>query len=245
MAKKHRSTGAKPASRRPPKGRPGGRTPKPSGKGIAYGVLKGVLIGSRREDADPNSPHYSLKLEIPEDESGRTWSVPVNVQSTDKSEVLFLSDMDLGRQSSSSVAAGWKKKFAALDKLEWGWTALPEHTPGVALDYVREKLFTKAEMTHLPASGPGANDDVQDAVELAVQRAMQQKATVYVFGAKFSNGGVHDIHMNQGNSGNWKKDNGIYQDGGVLMAFPSGRNTGLFFAFQTQDWDTDEAGNPR
>jgi uncharacterized protein YukJ len=31
--------------------------------------------------------------------------------------------------------------------------------------------------------------------------------------------GIHDIHMNQGNDGKYKKDNGAYQDGALVFAW--------------------------
>ncbi len=52
--------------------------------------------------------------------------------------------------------------------------------------------------------------------------------------------------MNQGNSGQFKKDNGVYQDGGLFIHFPS-RNKwiAVFIAFQVQAWHTDDlTGDP-
>jgi hypothetical protein len=55
-----------------------------------------------------------------------------------------------------------------------------------------------------------------------------------------TNKGIHDIHMNQGNpSGTFEKDNGIFQDGGLILKFPN-RYVGLFLRFQTQWLPTDE-----
>jgi len=44
---------------------------------------------------------------------------------------------------------------------------------------------------------------------------------------------VHDIHMNQGNSGAFGRDDGVWQDGGLLMHFPGeSRWVAVFLAFQ-------------
>lgn len=51
--------------------------------------------------------------------------------------------------------------------------------------------------------------------------------------------------MNQGNSGKYKKDNGVYQDGGLVFQYPNGKWQAFFFAFQSQTFDTDDQGNPR
>ena len=51
--------------------------------------------------------------------------------------------------------------------------------------------------------------------------------------------------MNQGNSGKWKKDNGVFQDGAIYVEYPDDRWRAFFFAFQSQTFDTDDKGNPR
>ena len=73
--------------------------------------------------------------------------------------------------------------------------------------------------------------------------------TAYVFGARFRAGGfpigVHDVHMNQGNSGPYAHDNGPYQDGGlVLTSRHSSTAVGIFLAFQGQSFNTDDNGHP-
>lgn len=55
----------------------------------------------------------------------------------------------------------------------------------------------------------------------------------------------HDIHMNQGSTGSFKRTNGVWQDGGMLIHFESeDRWVAVFLAFQSQCWHTDdEKGN--
>ena len=48
--------------------------------------------------------------------------------------------------------------------------------------------------------------------------------------------------MNQGNVGPHSGDNGVFQDGGLILKFPD-RYLGLFLGFQTQRIPTDAAGN--
>ncbi|MFY4703060.1 DUF2278 family protein [Burkholderia glumae] len=50
--------------------------------------------------------------------------------------------------------------------------------------------------------------------------------------------------MNQGNSGSYKKDNGVYQDGCLMLRYPDGSWLAVFIAFQSQTFDTDDHGNP-
>jgi hypothetical protein len=53
--------------------------------------------------------------------------------------------------------------------------------------------------------------------------------------------GVHDIHMNQGNSQRFRHDDGVWQDGGLLLHYPAQDQwVGIFLAFQSQAWHTDD-----
>ena len=56
-----------------------------------------------------------------------------------------------------------------------GFTLLPGQAGGLALDFIRANLFDRTAMRPVPATAPGAR-----------QRPARQR--------------VHDIHMNQGNS---------------------------------------------
>jgi hypothetical protein len=90
-----------------------------------------------------------------------------------------------------------------------------------------------------------------------------QDGELFAFGAKFpepgqpsnprpidrefrTNQGLHDIHMNQGNPnpGPFAKDNGVFQDGGLILKFGS-RYVGLFLRFATQWLPTDNATGHR
>jgi uncharacterized protein YukJ len=53
--------------------------------------------------------------------------------------------------------------------------------------------------------------------------------------------------MNQGNPpGRHERDNGVWQDGALLLHFPAeGRWTALFLAFQSQRWHVEETADDR
>jgi hypothetical protein len=89
-----------------------------------------------------------------------------------------------------------------------------------------------------------------------IRRAVDDPTVVaYVFGQRFGpephtedkvfgflpGNGVHDIHMNQGNSGPFTRDDGIWQDGGLLLHLISeNRWIAVFLAFQSQSFHTDD-----
>jgi uncharacterized protein YukJ len=213
-----------------------------------YGVLRGRPDRAQREE-DPNSPHYQIRVLGP---SGQRWRVPVNVmsavsdpQNPSFSEVLYCVD-DQFRHVQLD-------QFASLPE---GYTELGR---GEGLDYIRGNLFDRTRMRHLPHSGPGANDDLQDIVDMWTSRAIDDRAECFAFGTPWDPGtprpidreldtdrGVHLIHMNQGSAGRFRSDNGVWKDGGLLFHFPSTQRwVGIFLAFQSQSWHTDdETGHP-
>jgi len=117
---------------------------------------------------------------------------------------------------------------------------------------------TKA-MTPVPADATGTTNDLKDKLESAVVAAMSMEGSIiYAFGSRWGpeenkpdqyfkfvpGNGVHDIHMNQGNSGQYAQDNGAYQDGALMIAYADNTWRAFFFAFQSQTFDTDDQGNP-
>lgn len=229
---------------------------------MEYGVLKARIIKGYREDDDAKSPHYQIVLEELVDKAQslfRKWKSPVNVQSRvgagAESELLYYIDSNLLKQAKVHQARAelWQRKLAALSALPEGFHANGREgkNPDLALDYVREHLFDRDEMNTMPATSPGAWDDLQDYIDFYVRRAVESgdAVTAYIFGACIRSGGsiigVHDVHMNQGNSGPYARDNGPFQDGGlVLTSRHSTTAVGIFLAFQGQSFLTDDQGHP-
>jgi len=116
-------------------------------------------------------------------------------------------------------------------------------------------------MRALPATEPGPDNDLADSLDHYVHRALGDPgARIYAFGERWGpeNGkpdkvfgfapgnGMHDIHMNQGNSGAFVADDGVWQDGGLLLHFPGADQwVGVFLAFQSQAWHTDDTTGHR
>jgi hypothetical protein len=103
---------------------------------------------------------------------------------------------------------------------------------------------------------PGPGNDLKELIDLYIQRAIQaEDGLLYVFGEPWGpepstpdkyfgfrpGSGIHDIHMNQGSVGRFQASNGVWQDGALLIHFPS-RNqwVGIFLAFQSQCFHTDD-----
>ena len=203
-----------------------------------YGVLVARAIERRREGGT-DSPHYQIHLA---DGVGAGYRAAVNVLSAESpSELLYYVDDDLEHPITGALAG-----------LTPGWHALG---PRGGLDFIRGNLFTRADMRALPPDVAGPDNDLADVLDHYVQRAIAEPdALVYAFGEPWGpesardkifgfrpGNGVHDIHMNQGNSARFRGDDGVWQDGGLLLHFPGeSRWVGIFLAFQSQAWHTDD-----
>jgi uncharacterized protein YukJ len=206
-----------------------------------YGVLKGKVVAAKREN-NQSTPHYQIHILA----SAVHYRIAVNVKSKQApSELLFL------------VAEGFQHPLTArLSDLAEGFTPLASVPGGQALDYIRANLFNRLNMKRLPASLPGPDNDLSDRVEHFVKRAMQETgAWIYAFGQRWGpeaqtkdkifsflpGNGIHDIHMNQGNVPPFLGDDGVWQDGGLVLHFPATNQwVAIFLAFQSQAWHTDD-----
>jgi uncharacterized protein YukJ len=212
----------------------------------SYGLLSGRVVETRREGA-ADSPHYQIHVV---DRLGEHFRVAVNVESAQApSELRYLVDDDLQHPVTAS-----------LPDPESGWTDLPTGPGGgggASLDYVRANLFDPAAMRLLPPEVSGPDNDLADLFDHYLQRAVADQGVVlYAFGERWGpestaadkafgfrpGNGVHDIHMNQGNTGRFTRDDGVWQDGGLLLHLAAeSRWVGIFLAFQSQTWHTDDA----
>src|ERR1700733_12686338 len=200
-----------------------------------------------------SSAHYQITVQA----KGGPFTVAVNIQSVDGSEVLYAIEEGFTPPDEAGVLA-----------LPTGMTSLKSEAGGLALDYVRSMvngraMITKAQMTLLPQlKSKGLSEEermmnrartaeLQNAGGTLLNMTIADKdGTIYAFGSAYADSGrvdgIHDIHMNQGNPvNNHGGDNGVWQDGALLIHLPSKATwTAVFIAFQTQSWNTDGAGNP-
>jgi uncharacterized protein YukJ len=206
-----------------------------------YGVLAGRVI-DRRAEGGTDSPHYQIHLRG----GDADFRVAVNVLSQlHPSELLYLADEAFGHPV-----------VQELPGLAEGFTLLPSQPGGLALDFIRANLFDRTMMRPVPATAPGPDNDLADKLDHFVERAAADPAArVYAFGQRWGpeastrdkvfgflpGNGVHDIHMNQGNSQQFRRDDGVWQDGGLLLHYPGQDQwVAIFLAFQSQAWHTDD-----
>jgi uncharacterized protein YukJ len=223
-----------------------------------YSVLAGDPVSGKVVTG--SSTHYQITMNA----TGGPFTVAVNIQSTDGSDVLYAILEDFTPPNAAGLLA-----------LPMGMTALKSEPGGLALDYVRSQIgghpmITRGQMTLLPRVSSKGNEQermlnqarasaLQNAVVTLLNMTIADKdGVIYAFGSAYADGGkvdgIHDIHMNQGNpvgggkSGGFGGDNGVWQDGALLIHLPAqgpnGSWTAVFIAFQTESWSSNAAGNP-
>jgi len=200
-----------------------------------YSVLKG---DPQAGTVSGKNPHFR----IPVNTFSGMFTIDVNVESTDGSEVLYLIHQNFTPPDAEALGA-----------LSTGVTGLEREPGGLALDYVREMvngapLVAHSQMSLLPIGGATMENQVATILNQAIK---DDNSAIYAFGSSYAdpNGqqGIHDVHMNQGNpKGPFQKDNGVWQDGAVFVELPaSDKWIAIFLAFQTESWTTDDSGNSR
>jgi len=206
-----------------------------------YGVLRGSVIDHRL--ASGANAHFQLHVV----DEATHYRIAVNVESKlQPSELEYIIDSNFRHPVLDAVAA-----------LPAGWSSLERKPDGAALDFIRGNLFNRDDMRELPFDVPGPDNDLNEKLAHYVRRAIaDEDATVFAFGERWGpeqgkadkifgfapGNGVHDIHMNQANVGQFVGDDGVYQDGALLLHFPSPEQwVAVFLKFQSQTWHTDDS----
>jgi uncharacterized protein YukJ len=205
-----------------------------------YGLLKGKAI-EVRPGAGQN-PHYQVYIV----DDTTDYRIAMNVQSAlMPNELEYLIDDRFTHPIT-----------ALLTEVPLGFTKIASKPGTSALDYIRGNLFDRTKMRILPFNVPGLDNDLNEKIDNVMQRAVaDEEAVVYAFGERWGpeknkkdkyfgflpGNGIHDIHMNQSNVATFVGDDGVWQDGGVLIHFPTQNQwVAIFLKFQSQGWHTDD-----
>jgi uncharacterized protein YukJ len=196
----------------------------------SYGVLKATILGRRL--ATYRTDHYQLLCGV----GTARWRVTINAHS----------DAPPSEVAHATLRPFAHPMIARLDGLREGWRGL---RPGEGLDYLRGGLCRPEQFRPLPLAKPGPANDLNELFDAHLRRG----ARVYAFGEPwgpdrdpdpffgFPRGrGIHDVHQNQGNVRQYRRDDGVWQDGGLLVKH-DGVWTALLLRFQSQSWRTDDA----
>jgi uncharacterized protein YukJ len=256
-----------------------------------YGLLRGAVINVLpfKKIGD----HYNIEIRA----AGKLYRIAVDVYSTLKGSPKSWSADGSTQWDTDRLVMFYKDEQYTHPILIPLLQAAEGLTPGAALpaplhpDYVRYQpaLFPLDQMVTVPPKqsdkdGNDLNDDIDPWIQKAKNNA---QAEVFAFGSSWDDStdphpdphqyfhpnpslGIHDIHMNQGDSGSQGVNNGAGQDGALFIRFAGAANAGniagaklgptagnaaagsadadtwvaMFFRFQNQSIDTDAQGNP-
>jgi uncharacterized protein YukJ len=188
----------------------------------------------------PDANHFEIKLNTGND----FYRIAVNVRSQDGSMLMSFIDYTYQHELCRRLLEAFPENGiyninSTVDRKQFG------------LDFLRRNMIGDFNrMIVLPNNAPGLDNDLQDKLTLALDKTQADPAArIFAFGEKWpstnrrdryfpeiKDQGLHDIHMNQGNPRNYHdKDNGVFQDGGLLIYYPSlERWTVILLAFQSQ-----------
>jgi uncharacterized protein YukJ len=197
----------------------------------SYGVLKAKILDRRH--ATERSAHYQLLCGV-----GTTrWRVAVNARS----------DLAPSEIEHATIVSFSRPFLTKLEALNEGWHRLKARE---GLDYIRGGICVPEQFHPLPIDKEGPNNDLNELLDLFLIRG----ARVYAFGEPwgpdpdkdpffgFEHGrGIHDVHQNQGNTREFRRDDGVWQDGGLIVSRPGKDFAAIFLRFHTQAWRTDDS----
>lgn len=203
-----------------------------------FRVLKGTASDLALDD--DNSPHIEIRIEA----GGDSHRIAVNVRSVQPPHDLLYAHVPLVHPITAQLVG-----------LPFGVTDIKNDNPDFGIDYVRGGLIDREDMEIAPYQAPGAHNDLRDFIEPIVRQGMEDDTIhFYAFGSTWGpendkkdayfdflpGRGIHNIHMNQGSKGRFKGDNGVNQDGCLLIHFSASDEwKAIFLSFQSQSWNTD------
>jgi len=213
---------------------------------IRYGVLRGKPAQILHHKPEDPAPHLEAQIDMP----NGPWRLAINVRSDDQTNLLFSCEQHFTHPV-----------LRNLEGLPPGLTRPQREDRHLRLDYVRGNLFDTSAMRTADAGCIGDPDALDTLLSNALGRVKDtQGAELFAFGNPWGpesekpdqyfgflpGRGIHDIHMNQGSPPPHDRDDGVWQDGGLILSFPGGDATAFFFAFQSQTWATDDiTGRPK
>lgn len=195
-----------------------------------YGVLKTTILDRRL--ATDRSAHYQLLCGV----GTARYRVAINARS----------DLPPSEVAQATLVPFAHPLTERLAKLNDGWHALKARE---GLDYVRGNLCRPDRFQPLPLAKTGPANDLNELFDLHLRKG----ARVHAFGEPwgpdaaadpffgFAHGrGIHNVHQNQGNTRQFRADDGVWQDGGLVIQ-RDGAWTAILLRFQSQSWRTDDA----
>jgi hypothetical protein len=188
-----------------------------------YGVVIGTLNQFKRDSLTDYGDYYHGKIYV--DTPAGHYECAVDFSTPLGIEVQF------------RVVYGLNSKlFSRILSLPDGYHHVVKTPSSGALDYVRSPLL-----------GLWVADPPKNGIDV-LEGLLMESRRLFVFGEPYRHRrrrGMHNVHYNQGDPpGPHRRDNGIWQDGGVVMQQANGELVAFLIKFASQSLTTDENGLP-
>lgn len=221
--------------------------PLPNG----YGVVIGTLDHYQRDPINNYGQYYHDNVYVSTPGGLYHCAVDVDTKMTNDGiqwRVIPLGEADM--KGVFAMANGWHTLISndtsgALDNIR----TAAFHRKGcniifIIFDPILELLRRWFNLWINPPWKAGTSIDA-----LAVLEPLLDDSTrLFIFGEPFTYGGlgVHNIHQNQGDpaGSQWWSENGIWQDGGVIIEKKDHSIVAFLTKFKTQAYQTDTSGHP-
>ncbi|WP_289035260.1 DUF2278 family protein [uncultured Roseibium sp.] len=211
-----------------------------------YTLLKGRPSDYCLDDDD--DPHIEIRIE----DGSNSHRIALNVRSIQHPHDLLY----------ALVSPLEHPGLAQLKTLPAGMHDLKRVRPRFEIDYIRGGMVVRNQMRQAPFRLKGPENDLRDYIEPLLKSGVEDPSvTFYAIGERWGpepkrtdkyfgfrpGSGIHEVHMNQGSRGGHAANNGVGQDGALLIHFGSNDSwAGIFLGFQSQAWVThDRTGHPQ
>ena len=198
-----------------------------------YVMFRGKVI-DKWYDFDKRA-HYHI---VAMDDEGKRFDLAVNIGSIyERMNEIISSNLKVYYDDSYSCRKGIVRKML-LQK-----NGITECHKDLYLDYIRMKLFPHEKMIQMKGFDV-TNIYLTGIIEKNVVQAINNdEYEVIAFGRLYANGkGLHDIHMNQGSTDKFRKNDASYSDGGLFFRNKrDNKITAVFIAFITQSLNMPES----
>ena len=194
-----------------------------------YVMFRGKII-DKWYDFDKRA-HYHI---VATDNNGKKYDLAVNIGSiyAKKNEII-----------SSNLKVYYAKNYnfqkEIIQEMLLQKVGVTECKENLRLDYIKMKLFPHNKMIQMKGFDE-KNIFLTEIIEKYVMKAINNDDyEVFAFGRLYANGkGLHDIHMNQGSTGKFKKHDAPYSDGGLFFRNKQNNKIAvIFIAFVSQNLD--------
>ena len=194
-----------------------------------YVMFRGKVI-DKWYDFDKRA-HYHI---VAMDSEGKRFDLAVNIGSIyEKMNEIVSSNLKVCYDESYNCRKRIVRKMLSQKN------GITECHKDLYLDYIRMKLFPHEKMIQMKGFDV-TSIYLTGIIEKNVVQAMNNDDyEVIAFGRFYANGkGLHDIHMNQGSTGKFKKHDAPYSDGGLFFRNKQNNKISvIFIAFISQSLD--------